>query len=369
MNCSNRNIDNVALHLYEKSKADSFVFSYRGPFHAELTSKFVGISEQTINSVDELKKINRKFSFLVVETFQNMLKHGGQTTAGLFGHYSFRNFKNFLSINSINLVEVDQVDHLVDMVNAINSLSEVELKTAWKSKLVNGEMSDKSGAGLGLLEIARRSGQEMNYKIEDFNDEFKKFHNQVSYLHSDLAKIDQKIDYINKTDDVNLFMREHGILFEYKGKINQKMIFPMMNIVEHSVSHEEKGSKKIKLVSHILMEMLQNIPITKIGNNNFRDGVCVVQKSNKDFILSTGNIVNKANLPKLKIRLDVLKSMSVNELKVLHFQRMKEVVTSAQKDSSQLGLIEIARFCNGRLGYEFVEVDEDHVFFTLKATI
>ena len=356
-----------AFTLFQAAKENKFVFSYRGPFNAELTSKFVGISEQSL-SKNSLRKVNRRFSFLLVETFQNILKHGKEIESNMHGHFSFRNSDDNLFINSINLICNNQIDSLVEKVNQVNEMDPEELKTIWKNQLLEGEFSDKGGAGLGMIEIARRSGQKMLYRLDNFDDKHTKFHQQVAYLNNQSNKTTIP-DFIEQTIEVNGKMKLCDILFEYKGGIQQKMIFPMMKIVENSVVNSIVLKKKIKTAIHILMEMLQNIPTYHNGDRLEKDGVCVIQKLDNKFVINTGNIINTSQKEFLTKRLEQLKEMTVNELKVLHYNRMTEVINSDEKSSSELGLIEIVRYAQGDFWYSFYDIGNGQSFFSLKVSV
>ena len=60
-------------------------------------------------------------------------------------------------------------------IDYINSLDKDELKKFYKETLNNGTMSEKGGGGLGLIDIARRSGQKLQYKIREIDKDYSFF--------------------------------------------------------------------------------------------------------------------------------------------------------------------------------------------------
>jgi len=173
-----------AFKLYKQAMKDNLSFSYRGPFVEDLTHRIIDITENTIADNQGLPKINRKVSFLLVECFQNIIKHGESVSEiksqledeGLF---HFKNSGHGFMINSINLVKSDEVEELVESVDLINSLDKDSLKVMYKKQLQENELSEKGGAGLGLIEIARKSGQKLDYEIEKLDDKISFFNQQI----------------------------------------------------------------------------------------------------------------------------------------------------------------------------------------------
>ena len=64
-------------------------------------------------------------------------------------------------------------------------ISKDELKTLYKEILNNEEFSEKGGGGLGLIDIARRTGQELGF-------DFKKIDGDYSFFSLDISIEQQK---------------------------------------------------------------------------------------------------------------------------------------------------------------------------------
>ncbi len=64
-----------------------------------------------------------------------------------------------------NFVPRKDVDGLKKRIDEINAMSKEELKAYYKKVLNNGELSDKGGGGLGIIDIARKSGERLDYEF------------------------------------------------------------------------------------------------------------------------------------------------------------------------------------------------------------
>jgi hypothetical protein len=64
---------------------------------------------------------------------------------------------NYVSRNKTQIIS-DWIDHF-------SALSSMELKKAYRRQLTNGAFTHRGGAGLGLLDIIRRSNGNVNYRV------------------------------------------------------------------------------------------------------------------------------------------------------------------------------------------------------------
>jgi hypothetical protein len=68
---------------------------------------------------------------------------------------------------------------LKEKIDKINSLSKDELKDFYKFVLNNQTFSEKGGGGLGLIDMARKTGNKLEYQFSSFNPEFDFFNLNV----------------------------------------------------------------------------------------------------------------------------------------------------------------------------------------------
>ncbi len=202
-----------AFKFYEKSKEFGVSFDYRGPFIDDLTCKILDISQNTADN-QELGKLSRKVSFLMVECFQNIVRHGEETPEELSaalknGLFSFRNVGRSFIINSINLIDNEEVSEIINHVEFINSLNSEQLREVYRTKLQHNSLTNKGGAGLGLLELARKSGQKIKYKFEDISEKVSLFHQQITFVKDEIANA---FDHIQSCEDKLAKMREENLL-------------------------------------------------------------------------------------------------------------------------------------------------------------
>jgi hypothetical protein len=69
---------------------------------------------------------------------------------------------------------------LRNWLDQINAVSKDELRELYKKILNNEQFSEKGGGGLGFIDIARKSGQKLNYSFKAVNDNVSFFSFQIN---------------------------------------------------------------------------------------------------------------------------------------------------------------------------------------------
>ena len=79
-----------------------------------------------------------------------------------------------------NYIVNESVAKLRNKIDHINSLSPEELRTQYQEQLATTKLSEKGGAGLGFIDMARRSGQKLEYSFHPVSEQLSFFSLAVS---------------------------------------------------------------------------------------------------------------------------------------------------------------------------------------------
>lgn len=154
--------------------------AYEGEVTQEITKAFTSMTERNLDKVEENGKIKKKVYHVMVECLQNISKHAdddsetasnnldeGLAKTGLF---LIGSDHNEYFITSGNGIANENIPSLKEMIDNINSLNQDELKQLHKEKMRETAISDKGGAGLGFIDIARKTGNPLEYHFEPIDD-------------------------------------------------------------------------------------------------------------------------------------------------------------------------------------------------------
>jgi hypothetical protein len=151
---------------------------YEGEFTQEITKSVLSMTERNLESVGEENNIKRKVFNVMVECLQNICKHADSNeniTEDKGAVFMIGREDGNYVITSGNFIGNDHVPKLKEKLTHINSLDKEGLKSYYKELIKNSELSDKGGAGLGFVDIARKSGSKLEFDFERINDQYSFF--------------------------------------------------------------------------------------------------------------------------------------------------------------------------------------------------
>jgi hypothetical protein len=88
---------------------------------------------------------------------------------------SFEIDDTFYLLTTSNHIKKEDEDVLRYKINKVNQMDAKELKAYYRKVLSNEEFSNKGGAGLGFIDMKKRSGSNLEYSIDSKKLKYKKF--------------------------------------------------------------------------------------------------------------------------------------------------------------------------------------------------
>ena len=170
---ANINFIKTVLSLHDEMVSNGFSLVYEGVFSHDIMKMFTSMTENNMDKQNEDKSVRRKVFHVMVECLQNMTKHSDdydfndRIGNGLFIVGKKEGFWNIITANKIHK---SKIEDLRQSIETINSLNQEELKTLYKKQIKEGSLSEKGGAGLGLIDIARKTGRKLDYQFLPLDD-------------------------------------------------------------------------------------------------------------------------------------------------------------------------------------------------------
>ena len=136
------------------------------------------MAEKKLENDQESFSVQRKVFHVMVECLQNISKHADvnhdspYSKRGIFMIYKT---KKCYSIITGNIIEQERIPDLENLLKKINSKSKDELNTWYKTQIREGALSDKQGAGLGFIDIARKTGENLDYHFIEVDEKYSFF--------------------------------------------------------------------------------------------------------------------------------------------------------------------------------------------------
>jgi len=163
--------------IYKQLEERNVILSFKGIMTSELLTTILQIMESKMERFEERPKIKKKVFNVLVECLQNLYHHIDEDIDDLDTDQNELNSLFMIAktvstytITTGNYIKPNEVECLRGKLDLINGMSKEELKAYYKQVLNEGTMSEKGTAGLGMIDIARKSGKKLNYDFSPIND-------------------------------------------------------------------------------------------------------------------------------------------------------------------------------------------------------
>lgn len=150
---------------------DSVMLAFRGQVSSDLLGALLNIAESKLSEIGYKTSKRKKAFNILVECVQNMYNHakanGKKNSARGDGNGVLMMIatNDSISIATGNNIGKDQAAALQSRLVELNEFEEIDLRDEYKKQLVEGKFSERGGAGLGFIDIARKSGHQLDYRF------------------------------------------------------------------------------------------------------------------------------------------------------------------------------------------------------------
>ena len=161
---------NVAL-FRDKLNKHNFIFTYRGTMSHAIVKNVLALTEKKIDSLNEDGNVKKKVFGVMINCLQTICSPEKTQNTNDESLFMIDKTKNGYSIYTGITISSDSSQHLIEIINHINELSNESLSDYRKEKLLDFKHIENSfdlnEAVLGLVNIAKKSGEKINYNVEE----------------------------------------------------------------------------------------------------------------------------------------------------------------------------------------------------------
>lgn len=331
--------------LYQAFRHDRFLFGYSGVFNDDLTERLLKLSDAIAEEVVGERSSRRKLAFLLIEAYQNIIRHRAELPAHLAqgegrSLFLFRANKEGQDMVAINGVNKRDVAEMVRKLDAISGLDHTELKElSMRMLLLSSE--GKRGAGVGLIEMARRSGNDLGYMLRGLGPEHEIFALAVrlgqSYPHEKVMREGAILHGTVVMNDILLF--QTGVM----PRVLRRTMADIMR--------EDSDRRTVRARAREAM-YLAAIDAMDVGSEGGR-GVCVLAREGDQYALVQGTVLPEAEARAHERELAAIAEMDHRALDVHLLTELME----QERAGGRVGLLKLALCCRAPLEYGSFPVD------------
>ena len=360
--------------LRNKLLNEHLMFAYRGEVTGDNSVALLLLLEKEME-LSEFSLLGRKRLFMfVLENLQNITRHASTERDEVTSLVVYNKTADGYTVSTGNVLKKREIKGLRQNLEKINSLDPESIREVYKAMLQDSSIGHKGGAGLGLIEMARKTGNKLDYDFLPIDE---------SYSYFILSKtVDAGGHGINRPETDTPFngqkiaqlehmMKLNNIYFLWAGVMSHAISKELLNFSETTMLEAEQEHNLHKRVFATLIELLQNVTQHSPGfeaEKNYGVPVAMIRKTSSSYIITSGNLIRKSEIDHLRQKLDLVNKYDEEGLKSL-LKVALEGQDMTQISTGYMGLLEMARRSGQKLRYTFDEVNEDYAYYVLTVRV
>jgi len=168
-------------------KSYDVIINHKGPIDLNVIDTILLRLKNYIQD-NQLDIVTRKRLYtLAVECLDNIYKHADKPEfyhndliSEFPARFIIEKIGDDYMLHTGNIIIDENKERITHKINKINTHNQEEINKLYKRALMHAEISEKGGAGLGLIVMARSTGQKIKYDFDKINDTFFYFAMQLT---------------------------------------------------------------------------------------------------------------------------------------------------------------------------------------------
>jgi len=159
-------IDRV-FDLYDELEQQRIMLSFKGGLSPDLITALLGVVERKLDRMEPDARMRKRVFNVAMECLQNLYLHNQghhqQSGTDPQGVLMIAQGDEGWMVLTGNFMSAAEVNDLRSHLDRVNGCGPDQLRELYKTTLNNGHYGPAGGGGLGLIDIARKSGRKLEY--------------------------------------------------------------------------------------------------------------------------------------------------------------------------------------------------------------
>ena len=162
--------DNQSLFNLHRSIIEEHMdFLYKGNITTDVVNIFLEIVKKKFSEFKIDYSLQKRIYNIAVECLENVCDHG-LSGGDIDSIFLIGKLDGIFFIGTGNIINKDVTNSLESSLNKINALDREGLKLIYKDTIAQQLGSDSNDVGLGLIDIALKAKNKIDYQIKPVND-------------------------------------------------------------------------------------------------------------------------------------------------------------------------------------------------------
>jgi Family of unknown function (DUF6272) len=364
----------LTRRIRDKMMKERLMFVYRGVVTNENSVPLLMLLEKEMEN-SEFGFVGRKRLFMfVLESLQNVSRHSGKSEHADMSLVVYSKTDVGYTVTTGNVLPVSSINELKIKLEEINNLDTKEIRNVYRQMLSTAEFSNKGGAGLGLIEMAKKTGNKLDYDFVPLDNEFAYF---ILSKTVDSGGVGMHFGEKEKPFQgkaislLERLMAENNVYLIWSGHFSSDVGKEVLSFTETKLSEADVDSVLRRKVFSIMVELLENVAKYSPGQEpeeKYGMPIAMIRLTGGIYSLTTGNLILNDKVASLKEKLDTINSFDKTGLKELFKKSLVEQRIDSDS-TGNMGLIEVARKSGNKLSYQFDKVNDKYSYYMLTINV
>jgi hypothetical protein len=162
--------------VHQSMVSNKIILVYEGEVNQDITKAFTALTQKNLDEDDSTSlPIKKRVYHVMVECLQNIGKHSDNIESGEpevpgTGIFMVSRAEDGYSVITGNPVANTKIKDITEMLDKVNNMDAEQIKAYYKEKILASRISEKGGAGLGFIDIVKKTGNKIDFHFATIND-------------------------------------------------------------------------------------------------------------------------------------------------------------------------------------------------------
>ncbi|MCB0780556.1 MAG: hypothetical protein KDC03_13705, partial [Flavobacteriales bacterium] len=323
------------------------------------TPHLITVGEEVLQREESQPGGRSKLAFIMVEAFQNILRHRDRDADGTRSLFLMRSPAGRRSVAAVNHMVPGEEDALEELLQRIRAADAPALKRMFLDRLSDSGRNSRGGAGLGLIEMARRSGHDLRHRI---------VHRQggtaLFLLEVVLGEVEGEgeDDAMNDLRSLYEGVEDQGVVLQFRHPGPPAILEALMKVLAGDLEDEGRGDtrRQALLAATDLLKELSVQGSAALGDLR-------LLRANDELYLELDHVLGPAEAEKLAAEVAELNALDTLAMR----QRYRQAMLGEAKGGApgRFALLDLARHAREPLVLRIGVAVGERMHMRLRATV
>jgi hypothetical protein len=360
--------------IRDKMKKERLMFVYRGVVTNENSVSLLMLLEKEMESSDFNFVARKRLFMFVLESLQNVSRHSKVQEHADMSLVVYSKTDTGYTVTTGNVIADESTADLKGRLEEINHIDSKDIRNVYRKMLNASELSKKGGAGLGLIEMAKKTGNRLDFDFIRLDENYSYFvlSKTVDSGGVGMHVPGEKGKFTGELiSQLERLMAENNVNLIWSGHMSPDIGKEVISFTETKLTEGDVEAHVRRKVFSVLVEILENVAKYSPGieaEGQYGMPIAMIRLEGTVFCLTTGNLILKSRVEQLREKLDLINQYDKVGLKEL-FRKSLSGQDIDVDSTGNMGLIDMARKSGSKLEYEFDTVNETYSYYMLTVKV